>query len=270
MAQKRFYWLKLHEDFFRQKDIKRLRHIAGGDTYTIIYLKLLLRSLENGGKLYYDGVEDDFASEMALDIDETVENVKITVQFLIARGILQKNDDVEYELVTAAEMTGSEADSARRVREYRRRKALHCNDVALLCDSGVTKSNTEKDKEKREKIEDISSSELSGESPDQVSKNLFPHDSKPYKLAAYLDEQVISHSPSCKKRRTEGQLQKWAATFDLMNRRDGIPWDAIRDVLVFSQKDSFWQTNILSADKFRKQYVQLEMKMHREEDRSGE
>ena len=40
MANKKFFWLKLKEDFFRDKRIKKLRKIAGGDTYTIIYLKL--------------------------------------------------------------------------------------------------------------------------------------------------------------------------------------------------------------------------------------
>ena len=40
MAERRFYWLKLPEGFFRQKEIKKLRQIAGGDTYTIIYLKM--------------------------------------------------------------------------------------------------------------------------------------------------------------------------------------------------------------------------------------
>ena len=43
---KRYYWLKLPDDFFRQKPIKKLRRIAGGDTYTIIYLKMLLVYLE--------------------------------------------------------------------------------------------------------------------------------------------------------------------------------------------------------------------------------
>ena len=57
MEQKRFYWLKLHEDFFRQKDIKKLRQIAGGDTYKVIYLKMLLSSLRTGGILYFHGVE---------------------------------------------------------------------------------------------------------------------------------------------------------------------------------------------------------------------
>ncbi len=47
---KRYFWLKLHKDFFQRKEIKRLRKIAGGDTYTIIYLKMLLRSIMSDGK----------------------------------------------------------------------------------------------------------------------------------------------------------------------------------------------------------------------------
>ena len=43
---KRYYWLKLPDGFFRQKAIKKLRKIAGGDTYTcftllFLYLKII-------------------------------------------------------------------------------------------------------------------------------------------------------------------------------------------------------------------------------------
>jgi hypothetical protein len=55
-VNRRYYWLRLKEDFFTDKRIKRLRRISGGETYTIIYLKLLLLSLKDSGKLYYDGV----------------------------------------------------------------------------------------------------------------------------------------------------------------------------------------------------------------------
>lgn len=76
---KRYYWLKLPDDFFRQKPIKKLRKIAGGDTYTVIYLKMLLISLKNDGKLYFDGVEDNFCEELALELDEEEENVKVAL-----------------------------------------------------------------------------------------------------------------------------------------------------------------------------------------------
>lgn len=67
---KRYYWFKLKEDFFTDKKIKKLRKISGGDTYVIIYQKLLLLSLRDNGKLFYEGVESDFTKEMALTLDE--------------------------------------------------------------------------------------------------------------------------------------------------------------------------------------------------------
>lgn len=148
-GNKRYYWLKLSEDFFRQKEIKKLRRIAGGDTYTVIYLKMLLRSMEDGGKLYYEGYESDFASELALDIDEDVENVKMTVAFLIANGILHENTISEYEITTAKEMVGSEGGSAKRMRKMRAVKAIAESEKRMLSqsDGGVTARDTDIDKE---------------------------------------------------------------------------------------------------------------------------
>ena len=73
---KKYYWLRLKDDWFNSKVIKKLRKIAGGDTYTIIYLKMQLLSLKNEGKLYYEGVEDSFEEELALDLDEDIDNVR--------------------------------------------------------------------------------------------------------------------------------------------------------------------------------------------------
>lgn len=89
-AEKKYYWLKLSEDFFHDKAIKKLRKLAGGDTYTIIYLKMLLKSMKDNGFLYYDGIEETFPDEVALDIDEDPDNVKVTMEFLIRAGLLTK------------------------------------------------------------------------------------------------------------------------------------------------------------------------------------
>lgn len=85
---KRYYWLKLPDGFFRQKAIKKLRKIAGGDTYTIIYLKMLLVAMKQDGRLYFEGVEATFYDELALDLDEEVENVRVTVMFLIQQDLM--------------------------------------------------------------------------------------------------------------------------------------------------------------------------------------
>lgn len=152
---KRYFWLKLHKDFFQRKEIKRLRKIAGGDTYTIIYLKMLLRSIMSDGKLYFDGLEDDFASELALDLDEKEENVQITIQYLLKSGLLEMCSDEEYYLPDTKDSTGCETAVASRVRKHReRKKALQCNadvtQVKQLCNGEIEK---EKEIEKELEIE---------------------------------------------------------------------------------------------------------------------
>ncbi len=101
---KRYYWLKLKADWFSDKRIKKLRSIAGGDTHTIIYLKMMLLSLKDEGKLYFEGVEDNFASEIALALDEDAENVKLTLAFLQRHGLIEIGDDDEYQLTEVLDL----------------------------------------------------------------------------------------------------------------------------------------------------------------------
>lgn len=153
---KKYYWLKLKNNFFSQPKIKKLRKIAGGDTYTIIYLKMQLYSLEDDGKLYFDGIEENFVEEMALKIDEDPENVGVTIQFLIAQGLMILCDDNEYLMTETQESIGSESDSAQRVRAHRERKALHCNDTVTLCNTEI-----EIELENRDRVRDKTDSKIS-------------------------------------------------------------------------------------------------------------
>ena len=142
---KRYYWLKLKEDWFSDKRIKKLRSIAGGDTYTVIYLKMMLLSLKDEGKLYFEGVENDFASEIALALDEGVEDVKLTLTFLEQHGLIEICDDdkYEYRLTEVPAVIGSETASTIRSRECReRQKQLASGQEALQCNTDATGGNT--------------------------------------------------------------------------------------------------------------------------------
>ena len=166
-GQKRYYWLKLQNDFFSRKEIKRLRRIAGGDTLTIIYLKMLCRSLKDNGRLYYDGLDNDFVSELAMDIDEDTENVQITVNYLIKTGLLEQIDEVEYTLKDAESNTGTETAVAARVRKHReRQKALQCNtDVTAVKQLGNVEIEKEIEKEIDKEIEEEIEEEKKEERP---------------------------------------------------------------------------------------------------------
>lgn len=150
---KKYYWIRLKTDFFKSLAMKKLRRIAGGDTYTIIYLKLQLLSADSEGLLYYEGIENSFAEEIASLLDEDEENVKVTLQFLEGVGLLERQAEDEYLLTEVPFLIGSESDSAERVRRCRaNKKALleaQEETKALQCNGLVTECNTEREKEKR-------------------------------------------------------------------------------------------------------------------------
>ena len=137
VKNKRYYWIQLTQDFFKSKEMKLLRKIAGGDTHTIIYLKMMLISLEDGGCIYYDGLADNLAEEIALMIDENVEDIKITLLFLESKGLLTRKSDRDYFLEQVPEMVGSETASTRRSRKHRELIALHCNTIATTCNGDI-------------------------------------------------------------------------------------------------------------------------------------
>lgn len=131
MGEKRYYWLKLRNDFFDSVRMKKLRSVAGGDTYTIIYLKLQLAALETEGSLVYEGIENSIAEELALLINEKPEDVGLTLNFLQSVGLCELSKDGT--LCTLPEVminTGSETASTQRSRAFRKRQALQCNTSA--------------------------------------------------------------------------------------------------------------------------------------------
>lgn len=157
---KKYYWLKLKEDFFREKEIKKLRRLAGGDTYTIIYLKMMLLSLNDNGILFFDGVEDDFCDELALEIDEDTENVRFTIMYLLKVGLIEEVNSSEMFLTKMPELIGSETDKAALMRKKRQReKLVNGNNVTRIGNDvtevlpPVTFCYTEKERDKEKEIE---------------------------------------------------------------------------------------------------------------------
>lgn len=153
---KRYYWLRLHDDFFDSKRIKKLRRMAGGDTYTIIYLKLQLLAMKTDGVLKWTGLEPNAADELALDLDEQPDDVRVTLAYLLSCGLAETEDDINFFFPYAVENTGSEGSSAKRVRDHRAKaKTLQCNadvtPVKQICNGEIEKKKEieTRDREKK-------------------------------------------------------------------------------------------------------------------------
>lgn len=163
---KRYYWLKLHEEFFNQPVLKYLRKLPEGETIIIIYLKLLLISLRMDGYIYLEGFYQTLEEEIALILDEEKMDVQFSLAALEKSNLLERGSgDYDLFLTRFPEMigVGTEGASAARMRAMRERKALvEKSETLSLSDGSVTDSDDavhsrdteiEKEKEKEKQSE---------------------------------------------------------------------------------------------------------------------
>ena len=88
----------------------------------IIYLRMMLLSINTEGCIYYQGVYNTLAEELAEEFDEPVELIEKTLNYLIDNHMIAVDDSDGYYLPEAVDCIGSEAASTQRSRECRARK----------------------------------------------------------------------------------------------------------------------------------------------------
>lgn len=247
---KKYFWLKLKDNFFNDIRMKKLRRNAGGATYTVIYLKLQLLSLGKEGILVYEEVEESFYEEIAFKIDEDPVDVEFTIMFLIKHKLLDEIEENQFALIETMNSIGSETQAAERVRKHREIKKIEQKE--LQCNAPVTISNTEIEIEKDKELELKKTSCHKYETCDLENANL-------------LYEMMLDNNPSIKK----PNIEKWANEFRLIRTADKRTHEQIKFLIEWTQRDSFWKANILSPSKLRKQFDSLVVKVKADRERQN-
>ena len=144
-TEKRYYWIKLKENFFDIETIDWLISQKNGCEYIVLYQKLCLLTANKDGKLVsqigemiipYD------VNKIARDTKFDIDTVIVAIELFKKIGLIYEETGGILRIPYVSELVGSETSSAKRVREHRQRKALQCN----------TESNAEVTQEKeREK-----------------------------------------------------------------------------------------------------------------------
>jgi predicted phage replisome organizer len=148
---KKYYWLKFKIDFFSDIRLLKLRSIAGGDTYIVIFLKLMLLSVKNEGIVIYEGVFPTLAEELSYSLREEAKNIQVVLDFSISHGMIEENKN-QYLIPYASDNIGSETESAERVRKHRAKSnALHCNSNETKCNTEI-EIELEENSEKYQKL----------------------------------------------------------------------------------------------------------------------
>lgn len=130
---KRYYWLKLPEDFYDDDTIQWIEDQENGAAYVNFYLKLLLKSLSDEGRLIrYVGqrlIPYDVKSLSRLTNTDT-DTVRVALELFVKIGLIERLDTGEIYMSQIDEMIGSETQAAIRMRKMRARKALKSDNQA--------------------------------------------------------------------------------------------------------------------------------------------
>jgi hypothetical protein len=79
-------------------------------------------------------------------------------------------------------------------------------------------------------------------------------------LATLLRDKILENTPTFK----EPNIEKWAEQVRLMRERDGRTYEQIKFLIDWSQKNNFWQANILSTKKLREKFDVLVAQVKRD------
>ena len=118
---KKYYWLKLKQDFFKQHNIRIIEEMENGKDYILFYLKLLVESISHQGHLRFSDTIPYNDKMLATITNTNVDIVRNAIKVFNELNLMEILDDGTIYMTETQKMIGNETDWARKKREYRAR-----------------------------------------------------------------------------------------------------------------------------------------------------
>lgn len=244
---KRYYYLKLKENFFDSDEMVLLESMPDGYIYSNILLKLYLRSLKHEGKLMFNDRIPFNSTMLATITRHSVGVVEKAVQIFRDLQLIDVLDNGAIYMSDIQSFIGKSSTEADRKREYRKkieeakRNLITGRQVSDKCPDKTTPEleiELEKDIDKEEKKGKYSDEHL--------------------RLAKKLQSNLTEDFP---KEMNKVDIEKWADTIRLMEERDKASIEAIEYVINWLPTNEFWFGNIRSAKKLREKFEKLKFEI---------
>lgn len=218
---KRFYWLKLKEDFFNTTEIKIMKSLPNGKDYIILLLQLRLLSINHNGLLRYNEYIPYDLNALSSLTDTNVDIVRTGIKLFEEMKLLSILDDGTFFMEKINELVGSESKWAK----YKRQERSLTNEENLLLDD--VQSN------ELDNVQKMSNGVI-GNSPtrDIEYKNITTttqiHNNEKYKQIKIIFDKYLKFY-------NENTISEYIINYSCMNN------DVIKKALVKSfQKDGSW------------------------------
>ncbi|EOA3530365.1 phage replisome organizer N-terminal domain-containing protein [Enterococcus hirae] len=246
---KRYYYLKLKENFFDSDEMVLLESMPDGYIYSNILLKLYLRSLKHEGKLMFNDRIPFNSTMLATITRHSVGVVEKAVQIFRDLQLIDVLDNGAIYMSDIQSFIGKSSTEADRKREYRKkieeakRNLITGGQVSDKCPD---KTTPELEIELEKDI-DIDKEEKKGKYSDEHLR-----------LAKKLQSNLTEDFP---KEMNKVDIEKWADTIRLMEERDKASIEAIEYVINWLPTNEFWFGNIRSAKKLREKFEKLKFEI---------
>jgi predicted phage replisome organizer len=90
---KKYYWLKLQKDFFKNHHIKIIEGMANGTDYILFYMKLLVESISHEGRLRFSDRVPYNDSMLSTITDTNIDIVRSAVKIFTELDLMTLEDD---------------------------------------------------------------------------------------------------------------------------------------------------------------------------------
>lgn len=148
MGEKKYYWLKLKDDFFKRHDIKIIESMDNGKEYVLFYLKLLVESISHEGRLRFSDTIPYSEKMLATITDTNIDIVRSALKVFKELNLIDVLDDQTLYMFEVSKMTGSESASAERMRRSREKnRPSQCDALVTGSDTNVQNCYTEIEKD---------------------------------------------------------------------------------------------------------------------------
>lgn len=247
-------WIKLSVNMFNDEKIKLIRTMPEGDKIIVIWVQLLcLAGKTNDNGSIYMGQHIYYTDEMLATLcDQPLNIMRIAIKTLEQFEMIEKTDSGILEIVNWEKHQNIEG--MEKIREQNRLRKQRQRNKQLSYQGKQLSHVTSRDSHATDKEEDKEEDKEKNKEKSCNSSKLKYDDTSIYLILSYeLYELILSNNSGAK----EPNFQKWADDFRKMIEIDKRDEQHLREVMQWSQRDSFWKGNILSANKFRQKFDQL-------------
>jgi len=142
---KKYYYLKLKDDFFNQEEIKLIESQPNGIIYSNIYLKLCLLSLKNKGELRYKQFIPYDEAMLSTLCNVDIDHIRCALVVFLKMELIDKLDDGTIFILEIQSLIGKSSSEAERKADYRERIKSKKEEIEIIATGNGTLSQKSQD-----------------------------------------------------------------------------------------------------------------------------